>query len=205
MNTYAKSTKEFNETFGATIDYMYLIMEEFNEWFIALDTKDKPENELKELCDLLYVIYGYADVNKLGEIQPNDSEINKMIKDGAEYTKRFPKLNIWPTFVATAYLYFITSRDYMWLYRLAQGTFAYARHKGWPLEHAFKRVHASNMSKLTKEGKVLRREDGKVLKSDQYKPADLADLVKEKKNGKRMGNKQKRPKKGNSPVLVQNA
>ena len=29
-------------------------------------------------------------------------------------------------------------------------------------------IHKSNMSTLTKEGEVLRREDGKVLKSDQY-------------------------------------
>lgn len=42
----------------------------------------------------------------------------------------------------------------------------------------FRRVHKSNMSKLTEDGKVLRREDGKVLKSDQYLPPDLSDLVK---------------------------
>lgn len=42
----------------------------------------------------------------------------------------------------------------------------------------FERVHKSNMSKLTEDGKVLRREDGKVLKSDQYLPPDLSDLVK---------------------------
>lgn len=41
----------------------------------------------------------------------------------------------------------------------------------------FTRVHQSNMSKLTKDGEVLRRGDGKVLKSDQYKPANLVDLV----------------------------
>ena len=41
----------------------------------------------------------------------------------------------------------------------------------------FDRVHKSNMSKLTADGKVLRREDGKVLKSDQYLPPDLKDLV----------------------------
>jgi predicted HAD superfamily Cof-like phosphohydrolase len=44
---------------------------------------------------------------------------------------------------------------------------------GLPLEEVFREVHKSNMSKLTKEGYVLRREDGKVLKSDQYKEPNL--------------------------------
>ena len=44
---------------------------------------------------------------------------------------------------------------------------------GLPLEEVFTEVHKSNMSKLTKEGYVLRREDGKVLKSDQYQEPDL--------------------------------
>lgn len=43
---------------------------------------------------------------------------------------------------------------------------------------AFKRVHNSNMSKLGDDGKPVRREDGKILKGPNYKPADLSDLVK---------------------------
>jgi hypothetical protein len=42
---------------------------------------------------------------------------------------------------------------------------------------AWKKVHKSNMSKLDVDGNVIRREDGKVLKSDLYKPADLSDVV----------------------------
>lgn len=42
---------------------------------------------------------------------------------------------------------------------------------------AFKRVHNSNMSKLGDDGKPVRREDGKILKGPNYKPADLSDLV----------------------------
>jgi len=41
---------------------------------------------------------------------------------------------------------------------------------------AFKRVHASNMSKLV-DGKPLRREDGKVLKGPNYKAPDLIDII----------------------------
>jgi len=49
---------------------------------------------------------------------------------------------------------------------------------GLPLEEVFEEVHRSNMSKLTVDGKVLRREDGKVLKSDQYKEPDLERFFK---------------------------
>jgi predicted HAD superfamily Cof-like phosphohydrolase len=44
---------------------------------------------------------------------------------------------------------------------------------GIPIEEVFYEVHESNMSKLTNDGKVLRREDGKILKSDQYRPPEL--------------------------------
>jgi predicted HAD superfamily Cof-like phosphohydrolase len=48
---------------------------------------------------------------------------------------------------------------------------------GLPLQIAFNRVHASNMSKLGKDGKPILREDGKILKSELYIPPDLEDLV----------------------------
>lgn len=41
------------------------------------------------------------------------------------------------------------------------------------MDKIFTEVHRSNMSKLDKDGKVLRRDDGKVLKSDLYTPANL--------------------------------
>jgi predicted HAD superfamily Cof-like phosphohydrolase len=44
-------------------------------------------------------------------------------------------------------------------------------------KEAFLRVHLSNMSKLGKDGKPIRREDGKVLKGPFYKPPVLDDLV----------------------------
>ena len=48
---------------------------------------------------------------------------------------------------------------------------------GWDFDTAFNRVHASNMSKLDSEGNPLYREDGKVIKSDYYKPPILKDCV----------------------------
>jgi|TARA_R110000765_G_scaffold352253_1_gene442197 predicted HAD superfamily Cof-like phosphohydrolase len=48
---------------------------------------------------------------------------------------------------------------------------------GWDFDTAFARVHDSNMSKLDNDGKPLYRADGKVLKSENYKPPELYDLV----------------------------
>ena len=45
------------------------------------------------------------------------------------------------------------------------------------LNVAFNRVHMSNMSKLDDEGKPIYREDGKVIKSKNYKEPYLDDLV----------------------------
>ena len=52
---------------------------------------------------------------------------------------------------------------------------------GWLLSagvdcaEAWRRVHESNMSKLT-DGKLLKREDGKILKGPNYKAPDMSGL-----------------------------
>jgi len=53
----------------------------------------------------------------------------------------------------------------------------YALYRGWDFDEAFKRVHASNMSKLDDDGNAVRRADGKVIKSLNYYPPKLDDLV----------------------------
>lgn len=45
------------------------------------------------------------------------------------------------------------------------------------LDEALDRIHKSNMSKLDEQGNPIYRRDGKVLKSDGYKPPQLEDLV----------------------------
>ena len=55
--------------------------------------------------------------------------------------------------------------------------YQYAANMGWDLDEALHRVHESNMSKLDKEGKPIRREDGKILKGPNYKPPNLIDLI----------------------------
>ena len=55
--------------------------------------------------------------------------------------------------------------------------YQYAENMGWDLDEALRRVHQSNMSKLDEDGKPTYRADGKVLKSKNYQPPTLSDLV----------------------------
>lgn len=55
--------------------------------------------------------------------------------------------------------------------------YGYAATYGLDLDEAVRRVHTSNMSKLDDEGKPIKREDGKILKSNNYKEPYLGDLV----------------------------
>jgi len=47
---------------------------------------------------------------------------------------------------------------------------------GLPLQVAFNRVHASNMTKLGEDGKPVYRSDGKVLKGPNYRSPEMEDL-----------------------------
>lgn len=47
---------------------------------------------------------------------------------------------------------------------------------GIPLDKVFKEVHRSNMAKLV-DGKVLRREDGKVMKPEGWTPPNINKIL----------------------------
>lgn len=47
---------------------------------------------------------------------------------------------------------------------------------GIPLDEVFNAIHAANMNKLV-DGKVIRREDGKIKKPDGWQPADIAAIL----------------------------
>lgn len=52
---------------------------------------------------------------------------------------------------------------------------------GIPLDKIFEEVHRSNMAKLV-DGKVLRREDGKVIKPEGWKAPDIEKIIEDRKN-----------------------
>ena len=47
----------------------------------------------------------------------------------------------------------------------------------YKIEEVFQEIQRSNMSKLDKDGKPIYREDGKVLKSDQYFKPNIAAIL----------------------------
>lgn len=48
---------------------------------------------------------------------------------------------------------------------------------GIPLDDVFNAIHQANMNKLI-DGKVIRREDGKIKKPEGWQPADIAGILK---------------------------
>jgi hypothetical protein len=90
--------------------YLNLIDEELKEWLIECyyNGSQDPAAELKELADLLYVLYGYANVrgwdldealyrvhsNNLGRMYQPDGSIKRR-KDGKiEKNKDYPKVDL---------------------------------------------------------------------------------------------------------------
>jgi len=48
---------------------------------------------------------------------------------------------------------------------------------GIPLARVWDAVQAANMAKVGPDGKVIRREDGKILKPEGWQPADIAGIL----------------------------
>ena len=107
MTSPSEMVKEFMFKSGQTPDkllYEGLVIEEYGEWVEA----DADEEEIKELADLIYVIYGYAvskgwdldeavrrvHENNVGRMYQEDGTIwrrddGKIIKN-----KSYPKVNL---------------------------------------------------------------------------------------------------------------
>jgi len=169
ISDLVKLYAEFHTAYGLAMTretqelYAKLIEEEHEEWleeYFSLTSKEA--NELKELTDLLYVTIGLSHTLKYKLEKTDsyqvpeyyDSAITEMVSEIA--TGNFKKAT---------------------LSNLICCIYGYAQAMGWNLTEAFKRVHASNMSKLGPDGKPIRREDGKVLKGPQYTLPNLEDLT----------------------------
>lgn len=102
--TPTEMVKEFAKVSGQKPDaglYCELIHEEFTEW----QNEAEPEEELKELSDLLYVIYGYANArgwdveealrrvhaNNMGRMYQPDGSIKRRADGKIEKNKDYPK------------------------------------------------------------------------------------------------------------------
>jgi predicted HAD superfamily Cof-like phosphohydrolase len=100
--------KEFAEVTEQEADralYETLIIEEYGEW---LYTRDNTENELKELADLVYVIYGLARVqgwdldeairrvhlNNLSRVVQPDGSVKRREDGKILKRKNYPKVDL---------------------------------------------------------------------------------------------------------------
>ena len=56
--------------------------------------------------------------------------------------------------------------------------YGYANACGYDLDEAIRRVHENNVGRCVQpDGSIKRREDGKILKNEDYPKVDLGDLV----------------------------
>jgi len=86
--------------------YVKLIGEELDEW--AKEGMIRSENDLKELADLVYVIYGYANAmkydldeavrrvheNNIGRCVQPDGTVKRRADGKIEKNKDYPKVNL---------------------------------------------------------------------------------------------------------------
>lgn len=89
MKTMTTQVREFIDKYSPCIDYYLLIQEEFEEWHeesLRVSGRDWEQcDELKELCDLLYVIHGYA-IQRGWDIDEAFKRVHEsnMTKDGGK-------------------------------------------------------------------------------------------------------------------------
>lgn len=145
------SLREFIVSFGASLDprlWANLIREEAAELRAEFQQSQRDRNKiLKEATDLMYVTVGFNLVSAGAE------QLNLFSEE--EHQELMTLLTDSSNLHERA-IDFLGEVDYI---------------------EAFRRVHASNMSKLGEDGKPIKREDGKILKGPNYKEPDLSDLV----------------------------
>lgn len=112
QKTPTEMVKEYAKTSGQKPDaglYAALIEEEFKEWFREfIVVGSQKVDELKELADLLYVIYGYANAkgwdveealrrvheNNMGRMYQPDGTIKRRADGKIEKNKAYAKVDL---------------------------------------------------------------------------------------------------------------
>jgi len=106
--TPMEMVKEYQKVSGQKPDpylYVSLIGEEYSEWYYA---DQDPEEELKELADIVYVIYGYANAcgwdldqalwrvhdNNMGRMYQPDGTIKRRADGKIVKNPNYPKVSL---------------------------------------------------------------------------------------------------------------
>lgn len=151
MKPMMEMGREFIKTFAASLDprlWLTLLREEIEELEFEVDVQDK-QKALKEYIDCLYVLMNLCVVL-------DNRSVSHLLpaEEQAEIKALFARLE-----------------------KVSQGADKLLDVSEETIAEAYRRVHASNMSKLGDDGKPLRREDGKILKGPNYQPPVLDDLI----------------------------
>lgn len=182
-NDMYSKVREFHETFNlpvndipevpdeATVQLRHdLLKEEYLEYVEALMEANRIE-VADALADILYIAYGNALVYGIGPFDIDHTYRESSTPFGKNYSDSFLRFS-------SLYTYRYDLYDYtLWLVAIIKWALEESNRHQIPIIEVFNEVHRSNMSKLTADGKVLLREDGKVLKSDQFSEPDIRGVL----------------------------
>lgn len=151
--------------------YKKLIEEEYQE---LISSGHKTEDELDACCDLVWVAYGY--ILSLGA---SKEDIISMIEDSCYDDTDVIEFDFIHNSLFNLYTCsFFGSRQIYRCVDLIWYIVKFAYQQDYNFEGAFKEVSRSNMSKIDLvTGKVIKREDGKVLKPESYSHPDLKSFL----------------------------
>lgn len=159
-----------------------LIVDELNELRDAVMVEPRA-NQLKELCDVAYVVMGtYLHIGEqpfLDFTSPMDKSIAE-VQDVEETCGIFDAIDSLTAAVNVHISLDSTLNEIKdTLDALSLAVFDFAHTLGFTpyLAEAFAEVHRSNMSKIPPDGVIVRDEGGKILKGDWYTPADISKIL----------------------------
>jgi predicted HAD superfamily Cof-like phosphohydrolase len=197
MEKFEQSVEHEIETIPTTsqkILRLNLINEEVNEIVEAFFYKDEDYNKFiietaDGIVDTLYVLYGIVadfgiEIFDYNKDTAHDVIFNNITPptDEEEYTELLV-FKVLPTFLGDVYKNMAENNHR----NLSVGIcfveyilLKIAELNKLPIDELFNEVHRSNMSKLH-NGVVVKNEFGKVVKSPDYSPADIKDIL--EKNG----------------------
>lgn len=192
---YWNAVLEFHEKFGSTIgntsrpdlndpelmDLRFrLIDEELTELIESRKEMPRGEKFVKELCDLLYVLYGFGIAFGI-KLDGTYQEDSIFFQNSGLLCRLLDLEESLYDEIHTQKMLGVQSPEYVKriLEELISNCFIYAKQEKIDIKSCFFEVHRSNMSKLGTDGKPVYREDGKILKGPNFTPANLAPFLKE--------------------------
>lgn len=156
-----------------------ILKEEVEEFSVAYKDNDRVECA-DALADILYVVAGTCvsyGICPDSSIDPFE-RVKKTKQLTMFYNIPLDKiLNDTFSYYEMAELDNDLAKISCYLNTLISDVFSVGIHLGYPLEEIFNEVHRSNMSKTDENGKAIKREDGKILKSSKWSPPDIKSIL----------------------------